>query len=134
MTAAYAAAVGCDGIVVRFNGGAQAGHTVVTPEGRRHVFSHIGSGTFAGAATFLSRFFVSHPLLFLKEWEVLAAQGVRPVVYVDPDSPVTTPYDMMINQIIEQEQGAARHGSCGLGFGETLERNLISDYALTRCV
>ncbi|CDH44077.1 adenylosuccinate synthetase, partial [Candidatus Contendibacter odensensis] len=131
MTAAYAAAVGCDGIVVRFNGGAQAGHTVVTPEGRRHVFSHIGSGTFAGAATFLSRFFVSHPLLFLKEWEVLAAQGVRPVVYVDPDSPVTTPYDMMINQIIEQERGAARHGSCGLGFGETLERNLISDYALT---
>jgi len=131
MTAAYAAAVGSDGIVVRFNGGAQAGHTVVTPEGRRHVFSHVGSGTFAGAATFLSRFFVSNPLLFLKEWEALATQGVRPTVYVDPDSPVTTPYDMMINQIVEQARGARRHGSCGVGFGETLERNLTPACALT---
>lgn len=27
------------GMVVRFNGGAQAGHTVVTPDGRRHETS-----------------------------------------------------------------------------------------------
>ena len=127
----YAAAVGTDGVVARFNGGAQAGHTVVTPDGLRHVFSHVGSGAFAGAATFLSRFFVSNPILFLKEWEVLAAQGIRPVVYVDPQSPVTTPYDMMINQIIERERGMDRHGSCGIGFGETLERNLTPVYALT---
>jgi adenylosuccinate synthase len=44
---------------------------------------------------------------------------VKPTVYVDPASPVTTPYDMMINQIVEQERGADRHGSCGVGFGET---------------
>ncbi len=131
ITAAYAAAVGGDAMVVRFNGGAQAGHTVVAPDGRRHVFSHIGSGAFAGTPTFLSRFFVSHPLLFLKEWEVLAALGVRPTVYVDPNSPVTTPYDMLINQIIEQQRGADRHGSCGVGFGETLERGLTPGYALT---
>jgi hypothetical protein len=36
----YAAETGRAGIVIRFNGGAQAGHTVVTPEGSRHVFSH----------------------------------------------------------------------------------------------
>ncbi len=45
----YAAAFGTDGIVARFNGGAQAGHTVVTPDGLRHVFGHIGSGALAGA-------------------------------------------------------------------------------------
>ena len=127
----YAAVVGTDGIVIRFNGGAQAGHTVVTPDGLRHVFSHIGSGAFAGAATFLSRFFVSNPILFLREIEVLAAKGVRPPVYVDPHSPVTTPYDMMINQIVERERGTGRHGSCGIGFGETIERNLTPAYALT---
>lgn len=131
MTAAYAAAVGGDAMVVRFNGGAQAGHTVVAPDGRRHVFSHIGSGAFAGTPTFLSRFFVSHPLLFLKEWDLLAALGVRPTVYVDPNSPITTPYDMLINQIIEKERGADRHGSCGVGFGETLERCLTPDDTLT---
>lgn len=127
----YAAEVGRDGIVIRFNGGAQAGHTVVTPDGSRHVFSHVGSGAFAGAATFLSRFFVSNPILFLKEMESLAAKDVEPKTYVDPQSPVTTPYDMMINQIVERERGGNRHGSCGVGFGETIERNLTSASALT---
>src|SRR5262245_50739362 len=38
-------------VVIRCNGGAQAGHTVVTPAGRRHVFHHLGSGSLAGAST-----------------------------------------------------------------------------------
>jgi adenylosuccinate synthase len=42
--------------VVRFNGGPQAGHNVVTPAGRHHTFSQFGSGTLAGARTLLSRF------------------------------------------------------------------------------
>ncbi|HCB15328.1 MAG TPA: adenylosuccinate synthase, partial [Gammaproteobacteria bacterium] len=37
---------------------------------------------------------------------------------------------MMINQIIEKQRGHDRHGSCGIGFGETLERHLNPDYAL----
>jgi adenylosuccinate synthase len=126
----HAALTGGDSMVIRFNGGAQAGHTVVTPEGRRHVFSHVGSGAFTGAATFLSRFFVSHPILLLKELKTLAELGVTPTVLIDPASPVTTPYDMMINQIIEKERGNGRHGSCGIGFGETLERDLNPLYAL----
>jgi len=126
----YAEKYGGNGIVVRFNGGAQAGHTVVTPDGRRHVFSHVGSGAFAGAATFLSRFFVSNPILFLKERERLATLGIKPAVSLDPASPVTTPYDMMINQMVEKQRGDGRHGSCGIGFGETLERHARPDYAL----
>lgn len=43
-------------VVVRFNGGANAGHTVVTPEGLRHVFRHFGAGSFYGVPTFLSSF------------------------------------------------------------------------------
>lgn len=58
----------CDNpIVVRFNSGAQAGHTVVTPDGNRHVFGHFGSGTFNNTPTFLSKYFVVNPLSFLKE-------------------------------------------------------------------
>ena len=52
-----------EGVVVRFNGGAQAGHTVTEPGGTRHVFHHYGAGAFKGASTFLSRHFVSNPLL-----------------------------------------------------------------------
>ena len=42
-------------LVVRANGGSQAGHTVTTPDGKRHIFSHISSGTFKGSQTFLSK-------------------------------------------------------------------------------
>jgi adenylosuccinate synthase len=131
VTDAYAAEAGADCLVVRHNGGAQAGHTVVTPDGRRHVFSHVGAGAFAGASTYLSRFFVANPLLFLREYAQLAALGVKPVVYLDRDAAITTPYDMLINQIVETARGAARHGSCGVGFGETIERNLNPGTAIT---
>ena len=108
--------------VIRFNGGAQAGHTVTLPDGRRHVFSHFGAGTLAGAPTFLSRFFVANPFLFLREAEELRAAGVAPRVVLDPLSPLTTPYEVLVNRAVEEARGARRHGSCGVGFGETLER------------
>ena len=120
-----------DTVVVRFNGGAQAGHTVVTPEGQRHVFSHFGSGTFAGAATFLSRFFVVNPILYHREREQLERLGVSAQVFVDGRSNVTTPFDMFINTALERQRGSDRHGSCGVGFGETVGRNQNAAFALT---
>jgi adenylosuccinate synthase len=118
-------------LVVRTNGGAQAGHTVTTPDGRRHVFSHIGSGAFAGAATHLSRFMVTHPMFFLSEREQVLALGGDVRVSVDPRAIVTTPFDILVNQIVEESRGTARHGSCGMGFGETIERNLRADVAIS---
>lgn len=111
-----------DAVVIRFNGGAQAGHTVVTADGRRHVFSHFGAGSFAGAATFLSRFFVVQPQVFKRESAELAAIGVTPSVYIDPDARVTTPFDVFVNRWVEESRAAGRHGSVGAGFGETIER------------
>ncbi len=116
--------------VVRFNGGAQAGHTVQLADGRRHVFSHFGSGTYAGLPTYLSSFFVCNPILFHREYGELIKEGVKPDVYVDPACPVTTPYDMMINQIAEQARGGERHGSVGVGFGETIGRHYHKAFLL----
>ncbi len=106
-------------IVVRSNGGAQAGHTVVS-NGRRHVFHHFGSGTLSLVPTHLSRFMICNPILFNQEWDELA--DVSPVLTVDPNAPVTTPFDMIINQALETKRAQGRHGSCGLGIGETIER------------
>jgi len=110
------------GWVVRHNGGAQAGHTVQLDDGHRHVFHHHGSGTFAGWPTFLSRFFVVHPMLFCREHEAL--RPFEPKVHVDGRCFVTTPYDMLLNEAREIARGENRHGSVGVGFGETIERNL----------
>ncbi len=108
--------------VVRFSGGSNAGHTVIR-NGKRHVFRHFGSGTLRGAKTFLSRYFISNPILYFQELAVLNAIGVYPTVVVDPDSLLSVPFDMMLNQMVEQARGADRHGSCGVGLNEAIKRS-----------
>lgn len=89
-------------LVVRCNGGSQAGHTVITPEGNRHVFKHFGSGTLAGAHTLLSQDFIINPIVFRTEREELVSQfGIAPVVYADDRAIITTPFDMLLNQAKE---------------------------------
>ena len=109
---------------VRFNGGAQAGHTVVAPDGRRHIFGHLGAGSFLpNVATYLSSDFIINPILFRREYEKLQSIGVVPMVYVHPACLLTFPQDMMINQFIEKRRGEDRHGSCGVGIYETILRS-----------
>lgn len=121
-------------IVIRYNSGAQAGHTVTREDGTRHVFSHFGSGTLAGVPTYLSRFFVANPLVFQREYDELVSimeQEEMPAVGISKDCLVTTPYDMLINQAVENFRREGRHGSCGLGFYETLIRSKRPEYCLT---
>lgn len=126
----FLAARGGVSLVARTNGGSQAGHTVQTPDGRRHVFHHVASGALAGVPTHLSQFFVSHPMFFMREIEQLAALGANTRVSVDPRGLLTLPYDVVINQAVEEARGGARHGSCGVGFGEAVERNLQEGFKL----
>lgn len=110
-------------LVIRFNGGCQAGHTVVLPEGRYHVFSQIGSGALKGAATLLSRHFVVNPMMFRTESEEFLSRFHNVSLYASEDCRVTTPYDIALNVMLERSRGFAKHGSVGVGFGETIERN-----------
>lgn len=119
------------GTVVRFSGGANAGHTVVTPDGDRHVFGHFGSGSFLGIPTFLSQYFVVNPILFFKEQADLLKLGYDPVVFAHPDCLVTTFADMMINQRLEDARGDQRHGSVGVGVNETINRSAIPELKIT---
>lgn len=119
---AYIAAKPC--IVVCTNGGAQRGHTVVTAHEGQHIFHHFGSGTFAGADTYLPQQYIVNPILFVKELiELKAIYTPRFRVYMNLNCLCSTPYDMMINQIIEESRGVNKHGSCGIGIWETILRN-----------
>lgn len=119
------------GVVVRFNGGAQAGHTVVTPDGERHVFHHFGSGTLLDVPTFLSQFVVVNPIMFFDELKLLQSLRIVPQVFAHPDCLVTTFADMMINQVRENDRGSKRHGSCGVGFHETQARCRLPELKIT---
>ena len=110
-------------IVVLHNGGAQRGHTIVTPEGYRHIFRHFGSGAYVGAATYIAKEFIVNPILFRQEYEKLAKHGRVPKVYINKKCKLTTIYDMLINQVLEADRGINKHGSCGVGVFETIYRN-----------
>lgn len=109
--------------VVRFNGGAQAAHNVVLPDGRHHTFAQFGSGTLRGVPTHLSRHVLVDPLALSAEAEHLAALGVPDpygLVTVSRDALLVTPYHVEAGRRRELERGADRHGSCGMGIGETM--------------
>jgi adenylosuccinate synthase len=115
-------------VVVRYNGGAQAGHTVQTPDGKSHTFRHFSSGTFQGARTFLSRHFVLNPMLYVKERIALDALKVSlNCLIVDPRATITTPWDIIANQARERAAGDHRIGSCGVGHRDTVDRNEYSE-------
>ena len=111
------------------NGGAQRGHTVYAPysaKDQRHVFSHFGSGSFAGAVTYCGRDFMINPIAFNREWKNLISYilcyPISPYCYIDPECRITTPFDMYTNGLIETKRGEKRHGSCGMGIFETMNR------------
>lgn len=109
--------------VVRFNGGAQAAHNVVTADGRHHTFAQFGAGTLRGVPTHLSRFMSVDPLALTAEADHLRSLGVPDpyaLLSVDRRARLTTPYHAAANRLREQARGAARHGSCGMGVGESV--------------
>lgn len=104
---------GDDVLNVLSNGSAQRGHTVQLLDGGRHVFKHLGSGTFAGADTYFPAQFLVNPIEFNKEYEVF-----NPYCRCHKDCIVVTPYHMMLNQAKEKIQ---KHGSCGMGVWEATQ-------------
>jgi adenylosuccinate synthase len=120
--------------VTRFNGGAQAGHTVVA-DGRRQVFNTYSSGTLAGAQTRLGSQFIINPFAIVQEHRALKQAGFKPanLVVASRDIlslPITTPFDVWLNQEAEAARGKVRHGSCGLGINETITRHSLIDLSL----
>ena len=112
--------------VVRFSGGHQVGHTVVVGK-TRHVFSNFGSGTLRECPTHWSKFCTVEPIKLCEELDELKDKVPHPLLYLDNDCPITTPYDVLSNRVLE---GNNKHGSVGVGFGETIERQ-EKHYSLT---
>ena len=121
--------------VVRYNGGAQCAHNVCTPEGKHFRFSQFGSGTLIPKVrTHLSRYMLVNPLFLMQEEQNLRKVGVKDAydrLTVERRALVTNPFQIAVNRIREtvRDQGGAdywrgRHGSCGMGIGETMSDSL----------
>lgn len=107
-----------DPLVVRFCGGHQAGHHVVI-SGFDHVFSNFGSGSVYGIPTYWSKYCTVDPVGIITELELLMGKHCEPTLFIDGRCPVTTPYDKQGNF---KREKILKHGTCGVGFGNTLQR------------
>jgi adenylosuccinate synthase len=118
-------------LVVRYNGGAQAAHNVVTPHYVHHTFAQFGSGALAGAATFIGEHVVVDPGALVNERQVLAHAGGCLKITIDPRARLVTPFHVALNRIRETARGDARHGSTGRGIGETVcDSKVMPDHAI----
>jgi adenylosuccinate synthase len=122
--------------VVRYNGGCQAAHNVVTPDGRHHTFRQFGSGTFvSGVRTHLSRFMLVNPLEIATEAQHLMEVHCRNPyerLSVDENAVIITPFHQDVNRIRERARGDGAHGSCGMGVGETVAMSLARPDTIVR--
>src|SRR6478736_1642500 len=104
---------------VRFNGGQQAGHTVVIGK-ERHTYATFGSGTGRGLPTFLSEYCTFYPPNALNEYNILIDKGLKPSLYIHPLAKLTTYWDVAWGRLRER---IYNHGSCGIGIGATMMRH-----------
>lgn len=107
---------------VLFNGGFQRGHTVELFSGQRHVFHHLGSGSYVGADTYFDKDFLIEPFSFIMDKRDF--KNVK--VMVHPECRVITPYDIALNIAREKRDGNNKAGSCGCGIWETMHRYEVS--------
>ena len=119
-------------LIIKHNGGGQAGHTVEDPEGKwRFIHHQIGAGAEYHVPTLFADSFM--PDLFqlgkeVKEFTELF--GFQPILYSEKNARVTTVEDVLLNMGAELARGKNRHGSCGMGIEECVQRN-AAGYGIT---
>ena len=119
-------------LIIKHNGGGQAGHTVEDSEGKwRFIHHQIGAGAEYHVPTLFADSFM--PDLFQLGKEVKAFTelfGFRPILYSEKNARVTTVDDVLLNMGAEVARGKNRHGSCGMGIEECVQRN-AAGYGIT---
>ncbi len=111
------------GAVVRFQGGHNAGHTLVI-NGKKTVLHLIPSGILRpDALCLIGNGVVLSPAALIKEIGELEANGVdvRSRLKISPAAPLIMPYHVAVDQAREKASGAKAIGTTGRGIGPAYE-------------
>ncbi|GAA2512679.1 adenylosuccinate synthase [Pilimelia columellifera] len=106
--------------VVRFSGGNNAGHTVVTPDGQKYALHLMPSGALSPNATIvIGNGVVIDPKVLLTELDGLAARGVdvSSRLKISSDAHLIMPHHRALDRVVERYLGSARIGTTGRGIG-----------------
>ncbi len=106
-------------VTVRFSGGANAGHTVFTPEGKKLVSHLIPCGLAQNKECVMGRGEFVDLRLFLEELnqsKKILGSKLAPV-WLDQMSPLWTPWHGLLEAWLEYVRGKGRVGTTGKGIG-----------------
>ena len=113
--------------IVRYNGGSQASHTVITEEGIKHKFSQLGSGMFLEKChTYITENMVINLDNLLVEMEVfsnitgISIPSLIERIHIHENCFIVTPYHKLINKLREFSKGTNRRGTVGTGVSEVM--------------
>lgn len=101
--------------VARFNGGSNAGHTVVIGE-RKHTFHLIPSGALKGKELLIGSGVAVDPVVLAEELSVLSPE-TRHNLMVDGRCSLVSPLDKELDVMLEKTRGEAALGTTRRGIG-----------------
>ena len=109
--------------VARFQGGHNAGHTLVV-DGKTTILHLIPSGILReGVTCFIGNGVVLAPDALLKEMKALEEKNVpvRERLRISPNCPLIMPYHVALDQAREAKRGTGKIGTTGRGIGPAYE-------------
>jgi adenylosuccinate synthase len=110
-------------VVVRFQGGNNAGHTMVV-DGQQFISHLVPSGILQGKTCVIGNGVVVDPAVLLKEMDYLAAKGIDvgpERLRISEKAHVIMPHHQMIDLAREQMKGDKKIGTTGRGIGPCYE-------------
>jgi len=105
--------------VVRYQGGNNAGHTVVTPDGEKYALHLLPSGILTpGCTPVIGNGVVIDPGVLLEELAELEERGVDTSrLVISADAHLIMPHHRALDRVTERHLGKARIGTTGRGIG-----------------
>jgi adenylosuccinate synthase len=106
--------------VVRFNGGNNAGHTVVVDQ-EKFKLSLLPSGILWQKRLLIAQGAVIDPQVLLEEIDFFQKKGIKPNLTIDFRTHIVMPYHQLMDKVTEVYKGKKAVGSLHLGIGYCYE-------------
>ncbi|HEX8869469.1 MAG TPA: adenylosuccinate synthase, partial [Lentzea sp.] len=112
--------------IVRYQGGNNAGHTVVLPDGQKFALHLIPSGILTpGVKNVIGNGVVVDPGVLLEELAGLEEKGVDTSgLLISSDAHLIMPYHVAIDKVTERYLGSRKIGTTGRGIGPAYQDKL----------